>query len=76
MNEKLIEALSSYCDPDAEIQEESELVADLGMTSFDLIQAMGDLEDMIGRTIDMEALSGVTTVGDLNQAIRTLLAGD
>jgi acyl carrier protein len=73
MNQQLIEALSNYCDPGIEITRETELISDLGMTSFDLIQAMGDFEESTGHSIDMENLAGVTTVGQLDAAVARAL---
>ncbi len=76
MNQHLIDALGAYCDPDLQLSENSHLVTDLGMTSFDLIQAVGDLEMATGKGIDVEELNGIATVGDLNSVVNRALNAD
>ena len=62
--------------PDLQLSENSHLVTDLGMTSFDLIHAVGDLEMATGKGIDVEELNGITTVGDLNSVVNRALNAD
>ncbi|EPH06054.1 hypothetical protein HMPREF1531_00702 [Propionibacterium sp. oral taxon 192 str. F0372] len=76
MNQHLIDALGAYCEPGTQLSEDLHLVTDLGMTSFDLIQALGDLEMATGKGIDVDELNGIATVGDLNSVVNRALNAD
>lgn len=76
MNQHLIDALGAYCEPNLQLSEDLDLVTDLGLTSFDLIQVVGDLEMTTGKGINVEELNSVTTVGDLNSVISRALSDD
>jgi acyl carrier protein len=47
------------------ITEETELGNDLGLSSFQLIEMCGDLEDEFDIEISEERMSSIITVGDL-----------
>ncbi len=69
MNPQLHEALATYAEPGIEVTVDTRLAAELGMTSFDLIQLVGELEESLGIGIDVEQLTGVVTVGDLDTIV-------
>ncbi|MCL2482179.1 MAG: acyl carrier protein [Propionibacteriaceae bacterium] len=50
----------------------SHLYKDLGLTSFDFIQLLDELEDRLGADIDIESLSHAHTVQDVVDALAPL----
>lgn len=51
--------------PRAELRNDQDLVADLGLDSPKAVRLLVELEERLGTEIDDDAASGVSTVGDL-----------
>ncbi len=65
MFEEFKETLSEYVDtPAEEITEESKLIEDLGMNSFQFMSLLGDLEEQYDVAVDETEVSGIRTVGE------------
>ena len=69
MLEKLTEILEEYLGEKVEITPETELLSDLGMSSFDLIQLVCTIEEEFGIEILDRALKNIKTVGDVMSRI-------
>jgi len=67
----------SYADSGAEeLDEKTELVADLGIDSLGVMEIVADIEDKLELTIDDAELQGVTTLGDVVAALEERLRKD
>jgi len=67
---RIKKVIAEYTDVEMQdIQMESELTCDLGLTSFDLVCLMGSLEEEFGVTIDDTMMQGMQTVGDVYKAL-------
>lgn len=69
MNKKMLEEfkekLSDYIDtPADEITEDSRLIEDLGMNSFQFMSLLGDLEEEYDVTVDETEVNNIQTVGE------------
>ncbi|PYG88043.1 acyl carrier protein [Ruminiclostridium sufflavum DSM 19573] len=63
---KVNQILSQFIDANEdEINIEDELIADLGMTSFDMVSMIGEIEMEYDIEIDMETLKEIKTVADV-----------
>jgi len=49
----------------ADITENAELIADLGLTSFQLVEIISELEDMFDIETDEEEVTNIVTVKDV-----------
>jgi acyl carrier protein len=66
MLEKVREIITRYVDVKPEdINEDSRLGNDLGLTSFAVISMMGDFEEEFGITVDESQLTDIYTVKDI-----------
>ncbi len=65
MEEKFIEIVKNYAVSDADIQENSGLLGDLGISSLGMFSMVCDLEEAYGTKISVMSLLNVTTVGQL-----------
>ena len=65
MLDKMREIICNYVDitPD-KITEDSNLTDDLGLSSYDIICVLGDLENEFGVTVDEAAIVDIHTVGE------------
>ncbi len=73
MNEKLMKILKAH-DVDCEtITDGTELVADLGLSSFDIIQMSVEVEDCFDIEIPDRAIKNLKTVGDVKRLIEELM---
>lgn len=66
-------AAQAYLDP-KNVAIEADLVSDIGLDSFGVIQVALDLEDRLGTALDDEVLADVRTVRDLVRAASTALS--
>lgn len=65
MFEEFKEKLSDYTDmPVGEITEDSKLIEDLGMNSFQFMSLLGDLEEQYDVTVDETEVNNIQTVGE------------
>ena len=66
MKESVIEILSHYTETDlSEIKESSELINDLGFSSFDIVNAVVEFEDAFEIEIPDEDIQNLKTVNDV-----------
>lgn len=66
MNQKLLELISSYTETAPEdIRPESDIIADLGISSIDMVSLIMDFEDAFHLTVSDEQLAKLRTVGDV-----------
>ncbi len=73
MYETLVNTIVNYVEVAPEnITEDSRLVEDLGLTSFDIMSMLGELEDTLDVEIDQEEAVKIVTVGDAVQYLETL----
>lgn len=54
---------------------ESELLADLGFDSLQVLELVGELEDHFNIAVPLNALTHIRTVGQIAAEVRTLVAG-
>lgn len=69
---ELLSGVTPY--PAAEFATATRLSEDLGLGSLELIELATAIEDRLGVTIDDGAFSSVKTIGDVVEAMRTLIA--
>ena len=66
MLEKVREIMTRYVELEPEqIQPDSKLAEELGLTSFAVMSMMGDFEEEFGITVDENELTDIHTVGDI-----------
>ena len=71
MLEKIRDIMTRYVELDPEeIQEDSKLAEELGLTSFAVMSMMGDFEEEFGITVDESELTDIYTVKDIMDYIR------
>ncbi|MBR6329364.1 MAG: acyl carrier protein [Lachnospiraceae bacterium] len=73
MNEymnKALELISEYADCDGEITADSQLIADLGINSLELMEIITDIEEKNNLVISNEELKNVVTVGDIAELMK------
>lgn len=65
MNEIFCDILRKHLNSDVAFQEDSLLVADLGLSSFSMFSLIVELEDAFDKKTNVDQLVRVKTVGDL-----------
>ena len=70
MLEKIMNLIRQYVSSDAVIEKDSNLITDLGLTSFDLATMAADLEDEFEISIDTSEIMEIKTVSDIEDCIR------
>ena len=70
MLEKITYLIRQYVSSDAVIEKDSNLITDLGLTSFDLATMAADLEDEFEISIDTSEMMEIKTVSDIENCIR------
>ncbi len=61
---KFKEFLAQYCDVNpSEMTDEMRLCEDLGLSSFDLMSLLGDMEDNFDIELNADNVGSVTTIG-------------
>ncbi len=68
--------IQGHTDSAADITEQTELVADLGIDSLGVMEVVADIEDKFGMTIADSELREVSTLGDVVAAIESRLKAD
>ena len=63
--DKALNFLGEYTQLDDSVNEDSQLIADLGLNSLSLLEIVNDAEDAFSITIDDEELPQLVTVGDV-----------
>ena len=70
MLDKLRDFLVENYDIDADlVKEESELAADLGLTSFQMVEMCAELEEEFSVEISEDDMTRIITIGDLLKVI-------
>lgn len=72
--EKVIGELSALTAPDANLTENSELVTELGLDSFKVLDLLMDIEDEFDISMPVNLLADVHTVKDLAEKIHSVIA--
>ena len=70
---KVYEVLRHYV-TDTDLHEESELVAEYGMTSLQVMEMIADIEDAFDISVPLNIVPNIATVGDLASEVKGLLA--
>jgi Acyl carrier protein len=73
MLEQIITIIRQYVNEELEIRAETNLMTDLGLTSFDLASMAADFEDEFDISIETTELMDIKTVGDIEACIRSHL---
>lgn len=71
--EKVYEVLAVYV-TDSDLSEDSELVAEYGMTSLQVMEMIADIEDAFDISVPLNIVPNIATVGDLAREVQGLLA--
>lgn len=71
--EKVISELSALTTSDADLTENSELVTELGLDSFKVLDLLMDIEDEFDISMPVNLLADVRTVKDLAERIHTVI---
>ncbi len=74
-NEKLFkEFLAQYCDVEPkDMKNDMRFIEDLGLSSFDFMSLLGDLEDQFDLELDPENISEIATIEQALQMIESNL---
>ncbi|MBQ3704644.1 MAG: acyl carrier protein [Oscillospiraceae bacterium] len=70
MTEKIIQIIKQYVNEGLVIDRETNLITDLGLTSFDLATMAADFEDEFEISIETAEMMEIKTVGDIESCIR------
>ena len=71
--EKLIKYLADYTDiEESNINGKSELIVDLGLTSYDIVEILYNIEDLYEVEMDNEKIAAMKTVDDIYSEILRL----
>lgn len=70
------DAVAQYAESPGDMSEQTELVADLGIDSLGVMEAVADIEDRFELTISDDELREVATLGDVVRAIEDRLRAD
>jgi len=71
--EKVISELSALTTSDANLTEDSELVTELGLDSFKVLDLLMDIEDEFDISMPVNMLADVHTVKDLAERIHAVI---
>ena len=71
MLEKIIEIIAKYSEVDkAQINRDSSLAVDLGLTSLDVLKIAVDLEEEFGMEFEEDEIADLITISDLEEYIK------
>ena len=70
---KVMAELSKLAAPEVELREDSELVTELGLDSFKVLDLLMDIEDEFDISMPVNLLADVNTVKDLATRIHSVL---
>lgn len=68
----IYEILDHYIS-DTELNEDSELVAEYGMSSLQVMEMIADIEDAFDISVPLNIVPNIATVGDLAREVQALL---
>lgn len=62
---KFREFLAQYCEVSPQdMKDDMRFIEDLGLSSFDFMSLLGDMEDNFDVELDLENIGNVTTIGE------------
>ncbi len=68
---KFREFLAQYCDvKPQDMKDDMRFVEDLGLSSFDFMSLLGDMEDSFGVELSTDNIESITTIGEALNWIR------
>ena len=68
---KFREFLAQYCDvKPQDMKDDMRFVEDLGLSSFDFMSLLGDMEDSFGVELSTDNIESITTIGEALNCIR------
>ena len=73
IQEKVITELAKLTSPDTGLTEDSELVTELGLDSFKVLDLLMDIEDEFDISMPVNLLADVHTVRDLAERIHAVI---
>lgn len=77
MLEKIIDILAKYSEVDkSQINRDSSLAVDLGLTSLDVLRIVMDLEEEFGIEFDEDEIADLITISDLEEYIKKQNRGE
>ncbi|MCI5512289.1 MAG: phosphopantetheine-binding protein [Eubacterium sp.] len=76
VKKKIIEVIKESTETEITLTSETELFADMGLSSVEVVVMLGDLEDAFGIDIPAVDIRNVRTIGELSDLIIFILKGD
>ena len=76
VKKKIIEVIKESTETEITLTPETELFADMGLSSVEVVVMLGDLEDAFGIDIPAADIRNVRTIGELSDLIIFILKGD
>ena len=65
VKKKIIDVIEKSTETELELTPDTEIFADMGLSSVEVVVMLGDLEDAFGISIPDEELANMKTVGDI-----------
>ena len=76
VKKKIIDVIEKSTETELELTPDTELFADMGLSSVEVVVMLGDLEDDFGIDIPAADIRNVRTIGELSDLIIFILKGD
>ena len=76
VKKKIIDVIEESTETELELTPDTELFADMGLSSVEVVVMLGDLEDAFGIDIPAADIRNVRTIGELSDLIIFILKGD
>ena len=73
---KIIDVIEESTETELELTPDTEIFADMGLSSVEVVVMLGDLEDAFGIDIPAADIRNVRTIGELSDLIIFILKGD
>ena len=73
LNRKVYEVIRSSTETELELHQELHLIAQMGLSSVEIMLLVSDLEDVFSIELPVSELRSVTTVGQLCQMVRQVI---
>ena len=65
----ILKIIRDYVDIDTPVSPESDIINDLGLSSFDAVMICGTVQEQLGIAVEVNLLLNCKTVGDLLEVI-------
>ena len=76
VKKKIIDVIEESTETELELTPDTEIFADMGLSSVEVVVMLGDLEDAFGIDIPAADIRNVRTIGELSDLIIFILKGD